>query len=206
MIKKIFFLLIYIYIIDAYNLNEYSDITCESNNIIIEAIGTTNGLTSSVDSFTWYGLLLWKKSIPNGICLGGNTDSYGSCSGTMHKICLKLIEISDGSDDIVSYKKKIDEYVNEVSNRMTDQPHFIISPGSTELTEYCIYYIIWIVYYASAFYDGNRHVNGFNTFIIGNSNNIDTVEYNFDFMLSPLIKYTNLGYSVLPLLTQRYSI
>lgn len=44
------------------------------------------------------------------------------------------------------------------------------------------------------------------TYIFGNSNNINTVEYNYEFIISPLMKYSNLFTSALPLLSQRLKV
>lgn len=94
--------MVYLVSVATFTYNKYSDTSCNSGDVIIHAIGSTKAFTDVIgiididiviDSQTWFGLLLWRESVKDGLCLSGSEDSNGVCSVDRNKICLQLIEL-----------------------------------------------------------------------------------------------------------------
>lgn len=88
--------------------------------------------------------------------------------------------------------------MKDISHSEDNIPHFIISPGSKEMTEYLTKSI--------SQYDEVQTTQGFDIFVIGNTNNYNQNDYKYQFILLPLMQYNQMALSSIDLLKNRYSI
>lgn len=88
--------------------------------------------------------------------------------------------------------------MKDIGHSEDNVPHFIVSPGSKEMTEYLAK--------STSFYDEIQTMQGFDIFVVGNTNNYNINDYNYQFVLLPLMQYKQMALSSIDLFKNRYSI